>query len=183
MRTLLDAEWVGGIPMLQGAALISGYYMNEWLRRALAQADAHAGLFDAYQRGLAELSLHAHSAGEQAQVLRGFELSLLRELGFAPNWVDCAQDAPEVRYRFEVAQHRWVRVDEPVAERLNAGAVLVTVQTIRDIGAGRFDSARTQQEAKQLFQAMLAQHIADKPLLTRQMARELQALLPKESGL
>ena len=74
-------------------------------------------------------------------------------------------------------------MDEPVAERLNAGAVLVTVQTIRDIGAGRFDSARTQQEAKQLFQAMLAQHIADKPLLTRQMARELQALLPKEGGL
>lgn len=187
VRTLLDAEWVGGIPMLQGAALISGYYMNEWLRRALAQADAHAGLFDAYQRGLAALSLHAHSAGEQAQVLRGFELSLLRELGFAPNWVDCAQDAPEVRYRFEVAQHRWVRVDErlgeSVSERVSTGTVLVTVQTIRDIDAGRFDSARTQQEAKQLFQAMLAQHIADKPLLTRQMARELQALLPKESGL
>ena len=37
VRTLLDAEWVGGIPMLQGGALISGYYMNEWLMRALAR--------------------------------------------------------------------------------------------------------------------------------------------------
>ncbi len=172
VRTLLDAEWVGGIPMLEGAALISGYYMNECLQRALAQADVHAGLFDAYQRGLAQLSLQAHSPSEQAQVLRQFELALLSELGFAPDFdsVDVAE--PMALYDFDVAAHRWTRSGE---QNIHP-QIQVSGQTILDLRAGDFQASRTQNEAKQLFQAMLAQYVLDRPLLTRQVARELRAL-------
>lgn len=176
VRTLLDAEWVGGIPMLQGAALMSGYYMNEWLQRALLQNDAHAGLFDAYQHGLAELSLHAHTASEQAQVLRRFELDLLSELGFAPDVASVRVDEPDALFDFEVQGHRWSPVGSEVGLADGRAVIRVSGQTILAIRQLDFAVARTQNEARQLFQAMLAQSVLDKPLLTRQLARELKVL-------
>ena len=179
VRTLLDAEWVGGIPMLQGAALMSGYYMNEWLQRALVYADAHAGLFDAYQRSLAELSLHAHTASEQAQVLRGFEWSLLCELGFGFDFSMLSGDlSNEERYQFDGVTHRWSHLTghDLSSIAVSSSQIVVSGQTLADIRANDFQQARTQNEAKQLFQAMLAQYVLDKPLLTRQLARELHEL-------
>ena len=179
VRTLLDAEWVGGIPMLQGAALMSGYYMNEWLQRALVYADAHAGLFDAYQRSLAELSLHAHTASEQAQVLRGFEWSLLCELGFGFDFSMLSGElSNEERYQFDGVTHRWSRLSghDLSSIAVSSSQIVVSGQTLADIRANDFQQARTQNEAKHLFQAMLAQYVLDKPLLTRQLARELHEL-------
>ena len=179
VRTLLDAEWVGGIPMLQGAALMSGYYMNEWLQRALVYADAHVGLFDAYQRSLAELSLHAHTASEQAQVLRGFEWSLLSELGFGFDFSMLTDDAAgEYHYQFDVSKHRWSRLTtyDMSATVISPSQIVVSGQTLVDIRANDFQQPRTQNETKQLFQSMLAQYVLDKPLLTRQLVRELHEL-------
>jgi len=184
VRTLLDAEWVGGIPMLQGGALISGYYMNEWLMRALAREyssdNAHAGLFDAYQHGLADLSLNAHTANEQAQVLRRFELALLTELGFSPDLAALGEVAADVSIGYDVVQQRWFHLPSTTA---NEDALICLMgQTVLDIRAGVFHSARTQTEAKTLFQAMLAQHVTDKPLFTRQILRELKQLQTKDTA-
>ena len=178
VRTLLDAEWVGGIPMLQSGALISGYYMNEWLMRALAREDVSAGLFNAYQHGLADLSLNAHTASEQAQVLRRFELALLTELGFAPNLMALGEIAVDASIGYDVAQQRWLKLPSTVANE--HALVCLTGQTVLDIRAGAFHSVRTQTEAKTLFQAMLAQHVTDKPLFTRQILRELKQLQIKD---
>lgn len=178
VRTLLDAEWVGGIPMLQGGALISGYYMNEWLMRALAREDVSAGLFDAYQHGLADLSLNAHTASEQAQVLRRFELALLTELGFAPNLTALGEIAVDASLGYDVAQQRWFHLPSTVANE--HALVCLTGQTVLDIRAGVFESPRTQTEAKALFQAMLMQHVTDKPLFTRHILSELKQLQMKD---
>lgn len=178
VRTLLDAEWVGGIPMLQGGALISGYYMNEWLMRALAREDVSAGLFDAYQHGLADLSLNAHTASEQAQVLRRFELALLSELGFAPDLAALGEIAADASIGYDVAQQRWFHLPSTTA---NEDALICLMgQTVLDIRAGAFHSARTQTEAKALFQAMLMQHVTDKPLFTRHILSELKQLQIKD---
>lgn len=184
VRTLLDAEWVGGIPMLQGGALISGYYMNEWLMRALAREyssdHAHVGLFDAYQHGLADLSLNAHTASEQAQVLRRFELALLSELGFAPDLAALGEIAVDASIGYDVAQQRWFHLPSTTA---NEDALICLMgQTVLDIRAGVFESPRTQTEAKALFQAMLMQHVTDKPLFTRQILRELKQLQTKDTA-
>ena len=184
VRTLLDAEWVGGIPMLQGGALISGYYMNEWLMRALAREyssdHAHVGLFDAYQHGLADLSLNAHTASEQAQVLRRFELALLSELGFAPGLAALGEIAVDASIGYDVAQQRWFHLPSTTA---NEDALICLMgQTVLDIRAGVFESPRTQTEAKALFQAMLMQHVTDKPLFTRQILRELKQLQTKDTA-
>ena len=179
VRTLLDAEWVGGIPMLQGGALISGYYMNEWLMRALAREDVSAGLFDAYQHGLADLSLNAHTASEQAQVLRRFELALLSELGFAPDLAALGEIAADASIGYDVAQQRWFQLPSTTANNEDV-PIRLTGQTVLDIRAGVFHSTRTQTEAKTLFQAMLAQHVTDKPLFTRHILSELKQLQIKD---
>ena len=179
VRTLLDAEWVGGIPMLQGGALISGYYMNEWLMRALAREDVSAGLFDAYQHGLADLSLNAHTASEQAQVLRRFELALLSELGFAPDLAALGEIAVDASIGYDVAQQRWLKLPSTTANNEDV-PIRLTGQTVLDIRAGAFHSVRTQTEAKTLFQAMLAQHVTDKPLFTRHILSELKQLQIKD---
>src|SRR3954447_15614048 len=39
LRTLARAEWVGGQPLLQGEALLCGFYLNELLLRLLPRED------------------------------------------------------------------------------------------------------------------------------------------------
>ena len=95
---LRGAEWAGGQPLLQPAALLSGFYMNELLLKLLARQDPHPGLFDAYADTLAAL------AGEldEATALRAFELMMLREIGVLPDLSCATQNAeplrPEGRY-------------------------------------------------------------------------------------
>ena len=82
IRNLKSAEWQGGHVMPTGAALLSGYYLNELLMRLLARDDAHPALFDAYARAV---QLLANQAIDTLQVaLRAFELRLLRDIGFLP---------------------------------------------------------------------------------------------------
>src|SRR5207253_684785 len=48
VQNLRGAEWAGGAAMLTGAALFSGFYLNELLMKLLARHDPHPALFDAY---------------------------------------------------------------------------------------------------------------------------------------
>src|SRR5690348_15666308 len=83
LRTLARAEWVGGQPLLQGEALLCGFYLNELLLRLLPREDAHDALFVEYRRALQRLGAGMASGADSAPVLRGFEKSLLKELGYA----------------------------------------------------------------------------------------------------
>lgn len=80
--TLRSAEWAGGAPMLSGAALFSGFYLNELMMKLLARGDAHPVLFDAYTATLPALAAE-HDMLTQA-ALRAFEIVLLRETGLLP---------------------------------------------------------------------------------------------------
>lgn len=164
VKTLLDAEWVGGIPMLQGAALISGYYMNEWLRRGLARDDVHESLFDHYQHSLADLSLSP--VAEHAAVLRSFEFNLLQDLGFGvPLEVKKAIN-PAARYGLNA--NEW---QEGFASPLNLHG-----QSLLDMQNQQFNAPQTAQEAKILLRHFLQQYIGDKPLQTRNLLLDLHGL-------
>ena len=91
--TLRGAEWAGGQPLLQPAALLSGFYLNELLLKLLARQDPHPGLFDAYADTLAALA----SEVDEATALRAFELMLLHELGVLPDLACATQSAEPVR--------------------------------------------------------------------------------------
>jgi len=83
VRTLRSAEWAGGMAMLTGAALFSGFYLNELLMKLLGRQDAHPELFDAYGATLPALALPDDVSGQSA--LRAFELTLLLRLGVLPD--------------------------------------------------------------------------------------------------
>lgn len=80
--TLRAAEFSGGAPMLSGAALFSGFYLNELLMKLLGRGDAHPVLFDAYAGTLPALAAELEVLTQAA--LRAFELVLLREIGLLP---------------------------------------------------------------------------------------------------
>ena len=59
LRTLIDAEWVGGMLPLEKTALLCGFYLNELLVKLLARDDPHPKLFDHYVATLNELAFAA----------------------------------------------------------------------------------------------------------------------------
>jgi len=69
--------------MLTGAALFSGFYLNELLMKLLARHDPHPSAFDVYA-GTLPLLAHGDDAVSQA-ALRAFEIGLLKEIGVLPD--------------------------------------------------------------------------------------------------
>src|SRR5207253_2677830 len=84
IRNLRGAEWAGGAAMLGGAALFSGFYLNELLMKLVLRQDPHAELFDAYALTLDTLAAARDDAMAEA-ALRAFELTLLKLLGLLPD--------------------------------------------------------------------------------------------------
>src|SRR5262245_57817188 len=109
IKSLVRAEWCGGMAPLRGEALLAGFYLNELLVRLLARADAHELLFARYVEALAALATRQNG---RDSVLRSFELELLRETGHAPAFDQAADGAPvepDVIYRVD-AERGLVRI-------------------------------------------------------------------------
>lgn len=177
--TLRAAEWAGDQAMLTGAALFSGFYLNELLMKLLARHDPHPALFDAYAATVAALA-GTDEASVQA-ALRAFEIVLLRDIGLLPDLaVETATRrpiAPGARYL--------VLADTGVVEHRHhnaasaSGATLLALQAALDGG----DLARLQQatrlalaELKPLLRAQLHYHLGSSQLRTRRVMQEAQAL-------
>jgi len=178
VHTLRGAEWAGGHPMLSGAALFSGFYLNELLMKLLARHDPHALLFDAYAATVAALS-SGDEAGTQA-ALRAFELVLLREIGLLPD------------LGIETASHRAVRAegrylvlaDAGVVETHDENEAAVTGATLSalemalgaDLSSLQRVAASVLAALRPLLRAQLHYHLGTSQLRTRQVMIEAQAL-------
>ena len=172
VKTLLDLEWVGGIPMLQGSALLAGYYMNEWMRRALALDDPHAALFEAYQHSLADLSLSDSS--EHAACLRRFEMVLLRELGYGvPLETPTGQIDAEMRYILDLTSHQWLETE---LSDSTSGTLVVHGQTLLDMADMQFHAPKTALESKHVLRFLLHASVSSQPLNTRSLLINLHNL-------
>src|SRR5262245_3375548 len=66
LKTLLRAEWRGGLARIAGSALLCGFYLNELLLKLLPREDPHPRLYGSYEAALAELA----AGSEEAPVLR-----------------------------------------------------------------------------------------------------------------
>lgn len=169
VRTLVSAEWVGGLRPLEGAALLCGFYLNELLVKLLARDDPHAMLFDHYVSALNQLA-HDEPAGI---VLRKFELALLKETGVAGSLLRCSGDgepvSPERHYVFEP--------EHGPREALPGDKIpVVAGQTLIDMEAGDYADPATQQQSKFLMRHLLAYHLGGVPLNTRQILIDLLQL-------
>jgi DNA repair protein RecO (recombination protein O) len=176
LRSLITADWLGGLPSLAGSGLFCGFYLNELLLKLLARDDAHERLFDCYENALRELAgLGRSGAGSgEAKILRGFERELLRETGYALNLThEADSDAPidpEARYAYD-PEHGPRRLAPGRSADLElAGRTLVGIEN------NDYTAPQTAAQAKLLMRYLLNHQLNGKPLATRQIFSELQQL-------
>jgi len=170
LRSLIDAEWLGGLPALSGNGLFCGFYLNELLLKLLARDDAHERLFDCYEQALREL---AGGAGE-AGVLRAFERELLREIGYALNLTHEADDGPALD-----PEGRYTYHPERGPRRLHGreeGEPEISGRTLLELDSGNYSSPQTAMQAKLLMRYLLNHHLNGKVLATRLIFTQLQQL-------
>ena len=177
VQTLRSAEWAGGAAMLDGAALFSGFYLNELLMKLTARHDAHPSLFDAYAQTLPYLRSLDDAAVQAA--LRAFELTLLRDLGVLPDLSLVTLTLQAVRPEARYSLLPEAGVGEPRAEADVSGATLIGLQAALDHGS----LAALQQtcrlalvELKGLLRSLLHYHLGSSVLRTRQVMQGVQAL-------
>ncbi|PSB91640.1 DNA repair protein RecO [Candidatus Pandoraea novymonadis] len=169
LRTLIKAEWVGGLRPLEGDALLSGFYLNELIVRFCAREDSHEKLFNRYLA-----TLH-HLAQDESPgiILRVFERVLLCETGYAVAFDRCVQTGsrvlPERHYVFDPeCGVRPTYGDEPVEWPI------VTGQTLIDIQQDDYSRVKTVQQCKSLMRFLLNYHLGGVPLNTRKILLDLQ---------
>ena len=171
LKSLLRAEWRGGIPLVGGAALLCGFYVNELLLKLLPREDAHPQLFRDYEQTLARLA----AGDDQAPVLRGFELRLLAELGYALPLTHEADTGapvdPAARYYYAFERGPRLTVAEPGRRYPQVrGATLLALAGLD------FSAAEAAAEAKQLMREVLDHYLEQRVVFSRRVVRDLQTL-------
>ena len=178
VQPLRAAEWAGGAAMPGGAALLTGFYLNELLMKLLARQDPHPALFDAYAH-----TLPALAGGDDTRIeaaLRAFELVLLREIGLLPD------------LRVVTLTQQPLPAHEPHALRADTGlgpaapgepgldaqrwAALQSALQAQDLAALQRACLPSLAELKGLLRGLLHYHLATPVLRTRQLMMELQNL-------
>jgi DNA repair protein RecO (recombination protein O) len=169
LRTLIDAEWVGGMLPLEKNSLLCGFYLNELLVKLLARDDPHRALFDHYVATLNEL---AHDEPPQI-VLRKFELALLKETGVAADLVHTSARgaAVDAAGQYVIDPEHGVR-----AARASEAWPVVAGKTLLDMEREDYSDPQTQAQSKQLMRFLLAHHLGGAPLNTRQILIDLMQL-------
>ena len=174
VQNLRGAEWAGGAAMLTGAALFSGFYLNELLMKLLARHDPHAALFDVYAATLPELASNDETRVQSA--LRAFELTLLQQTGLLPDLslVTLTQDAVRVERRYGLSGDTGVGADGEIA-----GATLIDLQAALlhgSLPALHQACRQALPELKTALRGMIQQHLGSATLRTRRVMMDVQSL-------
>jgi DNA repair protein RecO (recombination protein O) len=172
LKTLLKAEWRGGLPLPTGPALLCGFYLNELLLKLLPREDPHPGLWAHYEATLSALTQTA-AAAEQATILRRFELRLLAELGYAmPLARTASGEAVQPGERYHYAFERGpLTAAEP-----GARYPVVRGETLLALADERYGDARVAAEARELMRSVLDHYLEERRIFSRRVVRDLQAL-------
>jgi DNA repair protein RecO (recombination protein O) len=175
LRNLHSLEWGEGLLLLQGQALMCGFYMNELLLRLLPREDAHELLFDFYAQTLRSLSRTEVQSQDTPITLRRFELRMLQEMGYA---VPLGED--EAGKEIEPAQSYFYIPERGACDLRSKdrqqNGVQLSGQTLLDMAQDDYSEVQTQQQSKLLMRLLLGHYLGDKPLHTRQLLIDLQEL-------
>lgn len=169
LKTLHQLEWNGSILLLQGEALMCGFYLNELLLRLLPREDPHEALFEYYAETLKTLA----QSQDLATTLRRFELKFMQELGYAiplETDTDAAPIAADQHYCYVAEYGAFSR--QPMG--LHDEGVMLSGKTLLDMAQDDYSHPQTKQQSKQLIRYLLAHYLGDKPLHTRQLLIDLQ---------
>ena len=168
LRNLHSLDWGEGLLLLNGDALMCGFYLNELLLRLLPREDAHEALFDYYAQTLRTLS----SSLPAAPTLRRMELKMLQELGYAVPLTHQLDNTPihaDDDYLYQPERGALAPVPEESGVQLSG-------KTLLDMARDDYSDPATLLQSKQLMRMLLAHYLGDKPLHTRQLLIDLQEL-------
>ena len=177
LKTLVRAEWRGGLPLVTGSALLCGFYLNELVLKLVPREDPHARLYEEYEAALAHLA----SGAEQAPVLRRFELELLAELGYAlplTHEADTGRPVdPAERYYYA-----FERGPRTVAAEPGRRYPVVRGATLLALAQHDYRSPESAAEAKRLMREVLDYYLEQRTIVSRRVVRDLLAIEEAEGG-
>lgn len=176
---LRGAEWAAGEnqAMMEGAALFSGFYLNELLMRLLPREEPAPRLFDLYTLTLPALMSGVETHAQAA--LRAFEWGLLKELGHLPDLQRTTTtqeplDGAELyaltaelglvpaRYGEGLAGRQWLALQEAMDQE--------------DLPALQRACVPALSEFKSMLRRVLQYHLGTRPLRTREILQDIVAL-------
>jgi len=167
LGTLTGVEADGPPVSLRGAALYSGFYLNELLVRLLARQDPHADLYHCYQSSLQGLS----STPAIEPVLRVFEKRLLEEIGYGLLLDVEVQHGepvqPQLYYDYHLESG-----PVPVAGPQARGFVFQGASLLA-LAREDFVTDQVLLDAKRLLRSALTLYLGDKPLKSRELFQQL----------
>jgi len=187
LGTLTAAESNGPPFILNPRVLISGFYINELLVRLVHRDDPHMDLFQAYLNVLQKLSTLPASQFllDEQIALRGFEVDLLNELGYALILDHEIKDGmplmPDTLYHYFLEQgpqfideHQVRKVIGHHISSTGNDVVKIHGKSLLDLALGTFRDASSLRESKRLMRAALAVHLGSKPLHSRSLLNRLR---------
>jgi DNA repair protein RecO (recombination protein O) len=178
VQPLRAAEWAGGPAMLTGAALFSGFYLNELLMKLLARGDPLPTLFDLYAQTLPALA--AASENDSQSALRAFEVLLLKAIGLLPDLglVTLTQEDIRVESRYALLPEAGV-APARASEATLSGQTLIGLQAALEhgsLGALQQACSPALPELKAILRGLLHYHLGSPVLRTRQVMLDVQSL-------
>ena len=166
LKSLNGLEWCEKLTILEGDALMCGFYLNELMMRLLPRDEPYTELFDFYHETILALS----ECRELTITLRRFELKLLQALGYAVS-LDHDEDSnpiiPDKIYRYEA---EYGACDLTKTDH----GIKVLGKTLLDMASDQYIDKETQQQSKQLMRYLLGFYLGDKPLHSKQLFVDLQ---------
>lgn len=173
LQTLTKVEKAGELYKFSDFTLywFSAHYINELLLRCFASHDPHPELFMLYEHTLMELTRNlAHDEKPLAWILRIFEKKLLHWLGYAIPLSGDAYTAepfnPDGYYCFDRELGFFAVTPLSHVAGVYKGSTLISLAT--EI---LYDEVALA-ELKHLLHAIMLPIVGDKPLRTKQLARE-----------
>ena len=172
LKTLLRAEWRGGLPRVGGSALVCGFYLNELLLKLLPREDPHPRPVRALRGGA------RRACGRTASRRRCCGGSSSR---CSPSWATrcrwCAKPTPAGR---SIPRRATITPSTAVrgARRPQPGARWPVVRgaTLLALADGRYADAETAAEAKRLMREVLDHYLEQRGVESRRVVQDLQAL-------
>jgi DNA repair protein RecO (recombination protein O) len=143
-------------------------YINELLARLLPEGAELTELYSLYTSIIDELSLDTIDEA----LLRRFEFFLLNELGFDFDWYSCAETGSvieESSYYAFFNGRGFIRdeSEQALVAKLFSGVDILAM------AEANFSQMATQKAAKKLFRQLIAEHLGQKPLRSRELYKAL----------
>ncbi len=173
LQTLTMSESAGPRHQLQGNANLCGLYLNELLLRLLAIHDPAQKIFQLYENTLVQLA----DKTETELVLRLFEKQLLHALGYG---LALTHESDTHLARDDKSQYYYQPNEGLCRWHAGAPAAKISGRALRQLDeeAG-FDMAGLL-EIKQLMRGIMQFYLGDKPLKSRQLFAEMNAMRPQD---